>query len=198
MLDMGTGGGEFLLSIQPLPKNTCATESYKPNIPIARKNLEPIGVKVIEFIDENNLDIKDEQFDLIINRHESFSVKEVKRILKSNGFFITQQVGDKNNLELNQLLEAPQDPDYADWNMDYTVKELCRAGFTIIKKKECFPKERCFDIGAIIFYLKAIPWQIPNFSIEKYYSKLKELHLLIHEKNYIDITSHYFLIVAKK
>ncbi|HUT81798.1 MAG TPA: class I SAM-dependent methyltransferase [Candidatus Bathyarchaeia archaeon] len=198
MLDMGTGGGEFLLSILPLPRNTHATESYEPNIPVARRNLEPIGVKVIEFTDENSLPIEDEKFDLIINRHESYSVKEVKRILKKNGYFITQQVGAKNDLELNQLIKAKLDLDYAHWNMDYAVKELTDAGFTIIKKMECFPKTRCFDIGAIIFYLKVIPWQIPDFSIEKYQTKLKDIHLLIHEKGYIDITSHYFLIVAKK
>ena len=46
LLDMGTGGGEFLSSLAPLPKIVCATEGYEPNIPIARKELEPLGVKV--------------------------------------------------------------------------------------------------------------------------------------------------------
>jgi 2-polyprenyl-3-methyl-5-hydroxy-6-metoxy-1,4-benzoquinol methylase len=39
MLDMGTGGGEFLSSLSPLPANTCATEGYEPNIPVARNRL---------------------------------------------------------------------------------------------------------------------------------------------------------------
>jgi hypothetical protein len=31
MLDMGTGGGEFLLSLSPPPGRTYATEAYLPN-----------------------------------------------------------------------------------------------------------------------------------------------------------------------
>ena len=43
LLDMGTGGGEFLASFSGLPKNTIATEGHLPNVPIARKKLEPPG-----------------------------------------------------------------------------------------------------------------------------------------------------------
>src|SRR5712692_8615791 len=46
LLDMGTGGGELLSSLQPLPPHTCATEGYAPNVPIARQRLEPLGVQV--------------------------------------------------------------------------------------------------------------------------------------------------------
>ena len=47
MLDMGTGGGEFLASLKDLPAKTYATESYVPNILIATARLEPLGVKVV-------------------------------------------------------------------------------------------------------------------------------------------------------
>lgn len=40
-LDMGTGGGEFLSLLQPFPRVMYATEGYKPNVPIAKKRLEP-------------------------------------------------------------------------------------------------------------------------------------------------------------
>lgn len=36
LLDMGTGGGEFLASLHPLPLHTRATENYAPNIPVAQ------------------------------------------------------------------------------------------------------------------------------------------------------------------
>src|SRR5579859_747197 len=48
LLDMGTGGGEFLSSLQPLPPLTCATEGYAPNVPVARQRLAPLGVQVYE------------------------------------------------------------------------------------------------------------------------------------------------------
>ena len=54
MLDMGTGGGEFLFSLHPLPKTVYATEGYKPNVPIARQRLEPLGVKVVYFEEDSS------------------------------------------------------------------------------------------------------------------------------------------------
>ena len=109
MLDMGTGGGEVLARFQPLPPVTCATEQYRPNVAVAREKLEPLGVKVVQ-IDEkyqNNevLPFEDNMFDLIINRHESYYPQELIRILKSEGVFITQQVGSITLLNLNQFLK---------------------------------------------------------------------------------------------
>jgi len=198
LLDMGTGGGEFLFSLQPLPKHTFATEAYEPNVPVAKKRLEPIGCKVVQISEISPLPFEDEQFDLIINRHEEYSSSEIFRILKSGGYFITQQVGSNNDYELNRYLGDFSEEEHANWNLDYAVNELQDAGLTILEKKDDTPKTRCFDIGAIIYYLLAIPWQIPDFSVEKYREKLFELHLEILEKEYIELTSTRFLIVAKK
>jgi len=44
MLDMGTGGGEVLEKLTPLPKYTYATEGYKKNFKIAKKRLSKSGV----------------------------------------------------------------------------------------------------------------------------------------------------------
>ena len=37
MLDMGTGGGEFLSSLDRVPRLTIATEGYRPNWPVAAR-----------------------------------------------------------------------------------------------------------------------------------------------------------------
>ena len=113
LLDMGTGGGEYLSLLQPLPQKTYATESYEPNIPIAKKRLEPLGVKVCAIIGDDDLPFNNNQFDLIINKHESYNPKEVLRILKPNCQFITQQVGEVNDIGLNELLGADIDNDCA-------------------------------------------------------------------------------------
>jgi hypothetical protein len=59
LLDMGTGGGEFLASLAPLPNHTVATESYAPNISVARGRLEPLGVSVVAFADDSALPLED-------------------------------------------------------------------------------------------------------------------------------------------
>jgi 2-polyprenyl-3-methyl-5-hydroxy-6-metoxy-1,4-benzoquinol methylase len=46
LLDMDTGGGEFLYSLSNLPKKVYATEGYEPNIPIAEKRLKEKNIVV--------------------------------------------------------------------------------------------------------------------------------------------------------
>jgi hypothetical protein len=48
LLDLDTGGGEFLCSLQPLPQHTYVTEAYPPNVSIAKARLEPLGVQVCD------------------------------------------------------------------------------------------------------------------------------------------------------
>lgn len=202
MLDMGTGGGEFLGSLQPLPKVTYATEAYAPNVPIARKRLEPLDVKVMGIISDGNLPFANETFDLIINRHEEYSGKEVYRILKHRGAFLTQQVGDRNNLELNELLEKKLhgtiNLSYPNWNLAIATQELPSVGFEILDEKEEFPKGVFLDIGAVVFYLKAIPWNIQDFDVGRYRKQLAELHELIQANGKLDVTSHRFYVEASK
>lgn len=101
MLDMGTGGGEWLADLPVHPPHTVATEAWAPNVPVARERLRPLGVDVVqvEGAPDNNLQASDEaggdlpfepeSFDLITNRHESFLATEVARVLRSGGIFLT-------------------------------------------------------------------------------------------------------------
>jgi hypothetical protein len=197
MLDMGTGGGEFLSSLSPLPEHTCATEGYEPNIMVARKRLEPLGVKVYRVDDDDSLPFPDESFELIINRHESYSVGEVKRILKKQGTFMTQQVGGLNDKEFNELLGAPKAQFY-NWNLEAAVSQLKEVGFEITDQREDIVKTRFYDIGAIVFYLKVIPWQVPDFTVEKYFDRLVAMNDLILKDGYLDFTCHRFFVKANK
>lgn len=196
MLDMGTGGGEFLEKLQPLPPFTAATEGYAPNVPLAKKRLEPLGVIVQAITNDDDLPFEDEQFDLIINRHEAYSTWEIMRILKPGGVFVTQQVGGLDNIELNNLLGVEKD--FIHWNLGYAVDELKREGFSVNIAKEDFPYTRFYDIGAVIYYLKAIPWQIPHFKVEDFIVPLEKIHKEINEQGFIDIRSHRFFIEAEK
>ena len=197
LLDMGTGGGEYLSSFAPLPKKTMATEGYEPNVPIAKKRLEPLGVEVIPIHSDDELPFEDESFDLIMNKHESFEASEVARLLCEDGTFITQQVGGLNDCELNLWLNA-EPSYYSNWSLRSAVNSLREVGLTIVEAKDDISRTRFYDVGAIVYYLKAISWQIPDFSVEKYFDRLAALQDIINQQGYIDLTKHRFLIIAKK
>ncbi len=182
--------------LQPFPPTIYATEGYAPNLPIARKKLEPLGVTVVAVIDDTALPFQDGQFDFIMNQHEPYSASEVNRILSPNGTFLTQQVGGLDCAELNEQFNAPLNNEFASWSLEAACNELQENGFTILEAKETFPFQRFYDVGAIVYYLKAIPWQIPDFTVERYYEELYRIHKVILQKGYFDVTQHRFLIKA--
>lgn len=197
MLDMGTGGGEFLSMLGPFPDSVYATEGYMPNVPVARKRLEPLGVKVVQLDDETKLPFDDAFFDLIINQHESYSAEEVRRIISDQGVFITQQVGGLDCLQINEKLGVPLNEEFAHWNMNIALEEITENNFKIIYSKEEFPVQRFYDIGALVYYLKAIPWQVPKFEINNYLDELYQIHQIILTKGYFEVKQHRFIIKAE-
>ncbi|CAM3518039.1 Methyltransferase type 11 [Paenibacillus glucanolyticus] len=197
LLDMGTGGGEFLSSLQPLPQSVYATEGYKPNVPVAKKQLEPLGVKVVYFEDDASLPLEDHYFDLIINQHESYSVTELRRISNDRGIFITQQSGGTDCAGINEMFGVPLNEEFAHWNLETAMEELLDHRFNITLSREDFPLQRFYDIGALVYYLKAIPWQIPDFTVERYLEPLHRIHLVIQSKGYFEIQQHRFIVKAE-
>lgn len=198
LLDLGTGGGEHLAALAPLPPDTWATENYPPNMPIARARLESLGVRVVTGVPDNALPFPDERFDLVINRHESFDAAEVCRILKPRGRFITQQVGGRDSLRLNELLQDQVAFEFINWGLAAAVQQIEDAGLCMVEQIEAFPETRVADIGAVVYYLRAAPWQIENFTVEGYRNKLLALHRLILDEGGLTLTSHRFLIQAVK
>lgn len=196
LLDMGTGGGEFLSSLAPLPLDTCATEGYIPNVAVAQRRLEPLGVSVTFVESDDDLSFEADRFELIINRHESYTPTEVHRILRSGGTFITQQVGGQNDNRINEFLQAPVNEAFAHWNLDFAAEELRQANFQVIDAREEYPVTRFYDVGAVVYYLRMVEWQIPGFTVKRYAQKLRELHHFITSNGYFEVPSHRFLIRA--
>lgn len=93
LLDMETGGGEFLLSFLSDPEHTAAIEGYELNIKICEERLLPLGIDFKAADGGDLLPFEDHSFDIVTNRHGKYDIKELKRVLKSGGLFLTQQVG---------------------------------------------------------------------------------------------------------
>lgn len=199
MLDMGTGGGEFLLSLNPTAGKTFATESYLPNIALSRERLQPYGIMVRAVKNDSCLPFEDQSFDLIINRHESFCLNEVYRILKPGGYFITQQVGGCNNRELAKFLLGSYSTDINDnFNLKHVCNNAKHVGFRLIEQAEYYPKATFSDIGALVYFAKIIEWEFPGFSVDRCFNQLMSLQQLLEKQGYIETLEHRFLLVAQK
>jgi SAM-dependent methyltransferase len=199
LLDMGTGGGEFLLALSPPPGRTYATEAYPPNVELCRELFPHHGIELRQVFTDDSLPFEDDFFDLILNRHEAFSVQEVQRILKPGGVFITQQVGGRNNRVLSEFLLG-QEAAAADeaFSVEKVSEELRNSGFSIVRAEEAFPVLRFKDVGALVYFAKVIEWEFPGFSVEKCYDRLCLLQEQVAWEGYIGSTEHRFMIIAVK
>lgn len=198
LLDMGTGGGEFLKTLAPLPAETYATEGYAPNVQIAEANLNPLGVKVINGYRDDSLPFENAYFDLVINRHEYYVPGEVYRLLKPGGYFITQQVAGNCDESLLTALGRAVPEETKGWCLSSASTEIEAAGLKILQQAEAPGYTIFTDTGAIISYLKIINWLIEDFTVEKYSHGLKEIHDEISNTGSFSSTLDRFLLIGKK
>jgi hypothetical protein len=59
--------------------------------------------------------------------------------------------------------------------LDFALRQVERAGLFIEACDDGVEELRFADVGALAWYLKAIPWCIPGFSIERYREPLLRL-----------------------
>ena len=198
LLDIDTGGGEFLLTLRHPPENTSATEGYPPNIALCRSVLLPLGVDFRAADDVSRLPFGDASFDMVVNRHGDFDAAELHRILKPGGIFITQQVGAENDRGLVELLLPGTERPYPEQYLDKVCARFARAGFELLRGEEAFSSIRFYDVGALVWFAKIIEWEFPDFSVGRCLGRLYDAQRILDAKGVLEAATHRFLLVAQK
>ena len=198
ILDIDTGGGEFLLSLNHPHENTAATENYPPNVDLCRETLLPLGIDFRAADGKGVLPFEDASFDMVINRHGDFNPSEIYRVLKQGGMFITQQVGAENDRELVELLCGQTDLPFPDQYLKITMDKFSQTGFEILDGRECFRPIRFYDVGALVWFARIIEWEFPGFSVDGCLDRLLQTQKILDVKGVILGQIHRFLLVASK
>lgn len=198
LLDIDTGGGEFLLSLEHPYGNTAATEGYPPNVALCRQELLPLGIDFKEMSDCTKMPYADENFDIIINRHGDYCPAELWRTLKQGGLFITQQVGENNDRELVELLLPGTPKQFTGWNLAEQRRCVEEAGFEILRAEESFQSIKFTDIGALVWFARIIEWEFVDFSVDACMEQLLKAQEILEQQGTVEGTTHRFLIVARK
>jgi len=208
LLDLGTGGGEWLASLGERPPRTVATEAWPPNVDVARRRLEPLGVEVVAVTSApNNVDqlpglafpplpFDDASFSLVVSRHESYVAAEVARVLRPGGVFLTQQMGGDSNGYRAALGLPPVDERPFDLRLARTQLEA--AGLRLLTAETGFGATTFADAGAFAYWLRAIPWLIEDFAISSFRAELAALEKRLDEEGSLRIEEPAFMIEAVK
>ena len=198
LLDIDTGGGEFLLSLGHPHASTAATENYPPNVELCAKTLLPLGIDFRPGDGKGVLPFEDGSFHLVIDRHGDFNPAEIYRVLKPGGVFVTQQVGAENDRELVELLCGETELPFPEQYLSVAEEKFRAAGFQILAGQECFRPIRFFDVGALVWFARIIQWEFPDFSVETHWEGLLAAQAKLEETGAIEGRIHRILLVAKK
>ncbi|WP_229071494.1 class I SAM-dependent methyltransferase [Actinoplanes sp. DH11] len=192
VLDLDTGGGELLAELAPLPPHTMAVESWARNTPAARERLGPFGVPVL-----TELPAGENEFDLVLSRHGRLPAPDIARLLKPGGVLLTQQVGSDDLADLNVALGAPP-PHPRRWDAEVAVAALRAAGLHVTDVREEHPPVTFRDITAVVHQLRTVPWQIRDFTPQRYERALARLAAAIRSRGEFTARAHRFLVQAER
>ena len=198
ILDIDTGGGEFLLSLNHPHENTAATENYPPNVDLCRETLLPLGIDFRAADGKRMLPFEDASFDMVINRHGDFNPSEIYRVLKTGGLFITQQVGAENDRELVALLCGQTDLPFPNQYLKIAIDRFFQTGFKILDGLECFRPILFYDVGALVWFARIIEWEFPGFSVDSCLDRLLQAQHVLEDQGSICGEIHRFFMVCSK
>ncbi len=207
-LDIQTGGGEVLAGAV---RQSCegagrprqlavlaATESWPPNIALARRILEPLGGIVMEVADDADLPFPPATFDLVVSRHPTEVVwPEIARVLQPGGSYLSQQVGAGSNRELTDFMMGPQPVDPSR-STEVARRDAAAAGLDVIDVRELALRVEFFDVAAVVHFLKKVLWTVPGFTVAGYAEPLSRMHEHIQEHGSFSCHSQRFLVEARQ
>ncbi len=205
-LDIGTGGGEVLAAMPALPARMAATESWPPNVRIAARRLRSRGVAVIADDDQPRLPLRPDVFDLVISRHPVETWwGEIARVLRPGGTFLSQQVGSGTVSELREFITGPQPAASGPGTggggrrtPERARKAAADAGLIVTDLRAESLRAEFYDIGAVVYFLRKVIWNVPDFTVARYRDRLAALHERIQADGAFVSYAKRFLIEARK
>ncbi len=202
VLDLQTGGGEVLAGALEraarVPQRVGATESWPPNLEVARARLAAFAATVEQAADDGPLPFPDSSFELVVSRHPTVTIwPEIVRVLRPGGSYLSQQVGPGTNRELTDYLMGPQPVGDAR-DPERHRRQAEAAGLQVVTLRPVALRAEFFDIGAVVWFLRKVIWTVPDFSVARYQEPLRRLDAQIRRDGSFPTTVTRFLIEARK
>lgn len=202
LLDIGTGGGEAVLSIAGEALLLVGIDLAHGMIETAQHNLQTAGVHPnVRFLhmDAENLAFPNHFFNVVSSRHSGFSASEVFRVLAEGGIFLTQQVSEHDKSNISEAFGRGQSLGIQPGTLMERYKhELQTAGFHDIQAREYNVVEHYATPEDLMFLLTHAPI-IPDFGkVETDFERFQQFVREHYEEKGIRTNSARFMITARK
>jgi SAM-dependent methyltransferase len=198
-LDLDTGGGEVVVAAAVLPARMVVTEGWPPNAQRARATLGPRGVEVVETPQGGPLPFADGSFELVTSRHPVRpDWPEIARVLEPGGRYFAQHVGPASAFELIEFFLGPLPEQRKGRDPQREAAEAEDAGLTVTELRTARCRLEFFDIGAVVWTLRKCVWWVPDFSVDRYRGRLRDLDAVLRRDGRFVAQSSRHLIEARR
>ena len=142
------------------------------------------------------LPFEDESFELVIDRHSGFDIAEVERVLAPGGTFLTQQVDGTNLADLSAAFDCEQP--WTWFTLEWVLDRLAETSLVVEQAQAWSGRTRFHSVGALVYYLKAVPWTVEGFSVETHLEHLLALQDRLERGEGLVFEARKYLVEARK
>jgi len=199
-LDAGCGDGKFTFQIAKHFLRITGIDTSKELLKIAKQKQKIFRVANISFTYQNadNTSFPDASFDIIFSRRGPTAFSEFHRLLKSGGYYIGIEIGEKDCQEIKEIFGRGQG--YKEWDtsrLKNDKRKLNDVGFKIVSIKDYFCDEYFKSYKDFDLFLQGVPI-FENFDSEKDKKLLEEYVAKFKMDKGIKLPRHRVVIVAMK
>ena len=138
----------------------------------------------------------DGSFSLVVSRHESYVAVELARVLRPGGLFLTQQMGGDPSGYRAALGLAPVES--GTFGLQLAREQLEAAGLRVLAAESGAAATTFADAGAFAYWLRAIPWLVPDFSVSAFRDQLAALERRLEADGPLTIEEPAFYLEAAR
>ncbi|HEY2812513.1 MAG TPA: hypothetical protein VGJ03_03505 [Acidimicrobiales bacterium] len=199
LLEVEAGVGSMIGKLPSLPSVAVATEGFPPSVVIAAPTLRSRGVDLVVTSQTRvGLPFASNSFELVISRHPIAPWwAEIARVLEPGAAYFAQHVGPHSLRSLSEFLMGPL-PDWSNRHPDVERFAAQEAGLVVKRMDLEHPRTVFFDIGAVVYFLRLVPWIVPDFTVARYRDALRDLHRVIERDGSFETTASRLLVEATK
>ncbi|MBA2467891.1 MAG: class I SAM-dependent methyltransferase [Chloroflexia bacterium] len=201
VLDVGTGGGERLLSLADRYRRAVGVDPDPEMLRVARGNAgRHSNVRFLLAPAERLEPLDDGAFDVVLTRHAPAFVPELDRVTKAGGLFICQGVGSRNMANVRRAFNTSSEALYVD-AYQTMLSDLAARGWRLVAEGHY---DVCYwvkDVPSIVFWFQAIAGanEVPGeFSIAKHYGVINALIQRFGSDLGLETNEHRTLVIARK
>lgn len=199
-LDAGCGDGKFAFQIAKHFLSITGIDLSKELLEIARQKQKILKTKNVtfEFQDARKTSFSDKSFDVIFSRRGPTPFTEFQRLLKSGGYFIGINIGEKDCQQIKEIFGRGQG--YSQWNnsrLEKDKQELKKVSLEVVFVKDYFYDEYYASYEDLDLFLQGVPI-FENFDSEKDRKFLEEYVTKFKTAKGIKFPRHRMVIVARK